>query len=63
MAFAAHRLGAPPDEAELLARAMAALEPELGSPYGTQECRPGTRLDLHPETPAFPTEWPLAPPG
>jgi hypothetical protein len=63
MAFAAARLGAAEDEALLLARAMAALAPLQGGDYATPECRAGARLDLHPETPAFPTELPVAVPA
>jgi hypothetical protein len=62
MAWAALELGASPEEGELLARAMEALEPKQGSPYGTTECRAGRALDLHPETPDFPTELPISPP-
>ena len=60
MAWTAMQLGAPQDEAELLALAMEALEPGQGSEYGTNECRRGLRLDLHPETADFPTELPIA---
>jgi hypothetical protein len=62
MAFAAARLGAAEDEALLLARAMAALAPVQRGDYATPECRAGARLDLHPETPEFPTELPVAAP-
>ena len=62
MAWTAVTLGAPVREAELLARAMEALEPQQDVPYGTTECHAGGALDLHPETPDFPTEHPLAPP-
>jgi hypothetical protein len=62
MAFAATRLGAAEDEALLLARAMAALAPLQGGDYATAECRAGARLDLHPGTPEFPTELPVAAP-
>jgi hypothetical protein len=63
MAWAARRLGASEDEAELLALAMAALEPIQSGDYGTTECRSGGALDLHPDTSDFPTEHPFAPPG
>jgi hypothetical protein len=56
MAFVAVSLGAERDEAELVAQAMAALEPLQSGGYGTDRCRAGTELDLHPETRAFPTE-------
>jgi len=62
MAWTAHELGADADEAELVARAMEALEPRQDEPYGTTQCHAGLALDLHPETPDFPTEHPLAPP-
>jgi len=63
MAWTAMQLGAPQDEAELLALAMEALEPGQGSEYGTDQCRRGLSLDLHPETPDFPTEFPIVAPG
>ncbi len=62
MAWTAVQLGAASGEAELIARAMDVLEPEQDAPYGTNECHAGGTLDLHPETPDFPTEQPLAPP-
>lgn len=63
IAFVASRLGATDREGELEALAMAALEPYQVNGYATTDCRRGTALDLHPETPAFPTERPLAPPA
>jgi len=62
MAWVAHQLGGDESEAELIARAMEALEPMQDSDYATNECHAGLALDLHPETPDFPTEHPLAPP-
>jgi hypothetical protein len=62
MAWAALQLGAPLDEAELLARTMEALEPKQGSGYETPDCHAGLPLDLHPGTPDFPTEHPIEPP-
>ena len=62
MAWTAVQLGAAAGEAELLARAMEALEPRQDGAYGTAECHAGGTFDLHPETPDFPTEHPLAPP-
>jgi hypothetical protein len=62
MGWAASALGASLEEAERVALAMAALEPQQRGPYGTGNCRRGSALDLHPETVAFPTERPLAPP-
>jgi len=64
MAWTAEQLGAPAGESELLARAMETLEPAQDFPYGTNDCHAGGRLDLHPETPDFPTEHPtMAPRG
>jgi hypothetical protein len=63
MAWTALELGAPRDEAELIARAMEELEPKQAEPYATTECRAGARLDLHPETPEFPTERTVTPPA
>jgi hypothetical protein len=62
MAYVGVRLGAAREEAELAARAMAALEPLQTGGYGTDRCRAGTELDLHPETRAFPTEHPIVAP-
>jgi hypothetical protein len=62
MAWTARELGADEDEAELLARAMEALEPKQDPSYASNQCHAGLALDLHPETPDFPTEHPLAPP-
>ena len=63
IAYVAWRLGASEREGELAALAMDALEPHQIDGYATTDCRPGTALDIHPETPEFPTELPLAPPG
>jgi hypothetical protein len=63
LAWTAAALGSDPREAERVAFAMAALEPHQRLGYATDRCRAGTEFDLHPETPDFPTEWPLAPPG
>jgi hypothetical protein len=62
MAWTAVQLHASEGEAERLALATAALEPEQDPPYGTSDCHAGGRLDLNPATPEFPTEHPLAPP-
>ena len=62
MAYAAVRLGADPTDGEIAALAMNALEPLQGGDYGTVQCRAGDVLDLHPETPDFPTEHPLQAP-
>jgi hypothetical protein len=63
IAWAASALGAHVEEAERVALAMSALGPYQRGPYATASCRPGSELDLHPETLAFPTELPLAPPN
>lgn len=62
MGYAAAGLGASVEEATLVARAMDRLLPYQGDAYRTTECVRGSPLDLHPDTPAFPTELPLAPP-
>ena len=62
MAWTAMQLGAPQGEAELLARAMEALEPNQDTDYATNECHAGRSLDLHSETTDFPTEHPVQPP-
>lgn len=61
MGYAAVRLGAAQDEAVLIARAMAALEPYQSGEYGMPDCVAGAPSDLWPETPEFPTELPVAP--
>lgn len=63
MAYAAVELGAAEDEARRLAAAMGALLPFQGLSYRTRDCVAGSRLDLWPRTPAFPSEEPLAPPA
>jgi len=60
MAYAASALGAAPAEAQRLALAMMHLLPLQQGSYQTGDCVPGSELDLHPETPAFPTELPIA---
>ena len=61
MGYAASALGAPDDEAVVVAAAMASLLPHQRDDYRTSECVAGSRLDLFPETPAFPTEVPIRP--
>ncbi len=56
MAYAAVRLGATEDEARRTALAMASLAPYQRDGYATAECRAGAPFDLHPDTPAFPSE-------
>jgi hypothetical protein len=62
MAWTAVQLGASVREAELAALAMETLEPKQDTGYATSECHAGGTLDLHPETPDFPTEHPIAAP-
>jgi hypothetical protein len=62
VAYAAAELGADEVEARRLASAMAALLPFQGDRYRTSECVRGSRLDLWPETVAFPSEAPLVAP-
>ena len=62
MAYVAVELGAERQEGELIALAMASLEPLQAGGYGTDRCRAGAELDLHPETADFPTEHPIVAP-
>jgi hypothetical protein len=62
LAFAARELGADEDEARIAASSVAALLPFQGDAYRTSECTAGSRLDLNPDTPAFPTERTIRPP-
>jgi hypothetical protein len=58
------RLGGTPAEGAALARFVLALQPGLPGEYQSSECRAGGSLDLHPETPAFPSEGaPVLPPA
>lgn len=62
MAYGASALGAAPDEAQTVAVTMMHLLPLQRGSYQTTDCFPGSGLDLHPETPAFPTELPIVAP-
>jgi hypothetical protein len=62
MAYTAVRLGAQPSEGRALARFMLALLPYQPGDYAAKGCYAGGPLDLHPETPEFPTEHDIAPP-
>jgi hypothetical protein len=61
MGYAAVELGADPREAALTARAMAALLPSQPGDYASTDCVAGSKHDLFPETPDFPTESPARP--
>ena len=50
------RLGGTVDEGAAVARLALAEQPAMPSEYQSGECRAGGALDLHPETPEFPTE-------
>jgi hypothetical protein len=50
------RLGGTGEQGAALARFVLALQPGLPSEYQSGACVAGGGLDLHPETPAFPTE-------
>ena len=57
------RLGGTPEEGAAAASLLLAQQPNLPSEYQSPECRAGGALDLHPGTPAFPTESPIAAPS
>jgi len=61
MAYAAEALGSEPNEAQYIALAMNRLLPLQPGSYQTNDCNRGSPLDLHPKTPEFPTELPIAP--
>jgi hypothetical protein len=61
-AWTARQLGATPDEGRAVAEFILAMQPGLPTEYQSGLCRPGAELDLHPETPEFPTETTPAPP-
>jgi hypothetical protein len=61
MGYAASALGASQDESLRIAAGMNVLLPFQQSGYQTSGCTRGSDLDLNPQTPAFPTEVPLAP--
>jgi hypothetical protein len=56
------RLGGTPAEGRAVAGLILALQPGLPREYQSGACGPGGALDLHPETPEFPTEADPAPP-
>jgi hypothetical protein len=56
------RLGGTPEEGIAVANVVLAEQPNMPSEYQSADCRAGGRLDLHPDTVAFPTETPPASP-
>jgi hypothetical protein len=62
IAYTGMALGADQTEAELAARALVTLMPIQRGEYATGECKANGAFDLHPETPAFPTEQPVRAP-
>ena len=59
------RLGGTPDEGAATARLVLAEQaPAMPADYQSSDCHAGGALDLHPQTPAFPTEAvPVLPPA
>jgi hypothetical protein len=62
LAFTVERLGGSPAEGVAVTNYMLSLQPFLPEDYQSPECAAGGSLDLHPETPPFPTEAVPAPP-
>jgi hypothetical protein len=63
-AWTVRRLGGTLAEGRAVAAFILALQPGLPTEYQSGACRPGGALDLHPETPEFPTETnPALPPA
>ncbi len=60
LAIAVERLDGSATEGKAVADYMLSLQKWLPSDYQSAECAPGGALDLHPETPAFPSESPPA---
>jgi len=56
LAFTIERLGGSPAEGRAVVAYMLSLQRYLPGEYQSGDCRPGGPLDLHPETPEFPTE-------
>jgi hypothetical protein len=55
-AWTVMRLGGSSDEGKAVAEFILALQPGMPTEYQSGECRAGGPLDLHPETPEFPSE-------
>jgi hypothetical protein len=62
VAYTVERLGGTPAEARAVAQFALAMQPGMPDDYQSGDCRAGGALDLHPATPAFPTEDVPAPP-
>ena len=62
VAWMVARLGADPRAGAGLARLAIAWTPSMPSEYQSPACHAGGTLDLHPETPNFPTEAVPLPP-
>jgi hypothetical protein len=60
LAFTVERLGGSATEGKAVADYMFSLQKWLPSDYQSAECAPRGALDLHPETPEFPSESPPA---
>jgi len=56
LAFTVEQLGGSPAEGRAVADYMLSLQKWLPEDYQSGECAAGGKLDLHPDTPAFPTE-------
>jgi hypothetical protein len=56
LAFTVEQLGGSPAEGVAVTNYMLSLQQFLPEDYQSPECGAGHSLDLHPETPAFPTE-------
>jgi hypothetical protein len=61
-AWTTEQLGGTPEEGRAVAEFNLAMQPGMPSEYQSALCRHGGALDLHPETPEFPTEKNPAPP-
>ncbi len=61
LAFTVERLGGSATEGKAVADYMLSLQKWLPTDYQSAECAPGGALDLHPETPEFPSESPPTP--
>ena len=63
-AWTTEQLGGTLQEGQAVAEFILELQPGMSTEYQSGLCRAGGALDLHPETPEFPTETtPALPPG